>query len=223
VNKHKRAVLFVNGEKTPGFSVKTSPSDWLVAVDGGLRHIVARKRLPDLLIGDLDSVDPRELAACEAAKVEIVRFPAVKEKTDLELALDIAIERGFNNIVIAYAQGSRADHSLANLSVLARPDLKGVDIKLEDGRTAVVLIKGPDQRAITTKPDDLVSLIPWGAPAQGVTTRNLLYPLLDETLLPWQSRGVSNIATAKQAIISLTDGALLVIHTRLSVGSKGKA
>ena len=223
MNKHRRAILYVNGEKTIGFFVKTSPSDWLVAVDGGLRHIVARKRLPDLLIGDLDSVDPRELAACEAANVEIMRFPPVKDKTDLELALDITLERGFTQVVIAYAQGSRVDHALANLTVLARPDLQDVDIKLDDGRTAVVLIKGPDQRAIATKPDDLVSLIPWGVPAKGVTTRNLHFPLLDETLLPWQSRGVSNVATAKQAIISLTDGALLIIHTRPSVALKGKA
>jgi thiamine pyrophosphokinase len=222
VTKNRRAMLFVNGEKTSGFSVRTSPTDWLVAVDGGLRHIVASKRLPDLLIGDLDSVDPYELAACESANIEILRFSPVKDKTDLELGLDVALERGFKQMVIAYAQGSRVDHSISNLSILARPDLQEVDVKLDNGRTQIMLIKGPGKRAITTIPDDLVSLIPWGVPAIGVTTRNLHYPLFDETLLPWQSRGVSNVATAKQAIISLTDGALFVIHTRLNVGLKGK-
>ena len=102
MKEYKRAVLFVNGDATPGFSVSIKPSDWLVAVDGGLRHIFAQNRMPDVLIGDLDSVNPQQLAACEAAQVEILRFPPVKDKTDLELGLDLAIERGFKHIVIAY-------------------------------------------------------------------------------------------------------------------------
>lgn len=220
MTENRRAVLFVNGEKTQGFSVKVSAADWLVAVDGGLRHILAHKRMPDLLIGDLDSVDPRELAICEAAKVEILRFPPIKDKTDLDLALDVALERRFKQIIIVYGQGSRVDHSLANLSILARPDLQEIDVKLDDGKTEIMLIKGPGKCVIVTKPDDLISLIPWGLPAKGVTTQNLHYPLQDETLLPWQSRGVSNVATAKQAIISLAEGALFVIHTRLDPARK---
>ena len=221
MNKFIRAVLFVNGDSTPGFSVRIKSSDWLVAVDGGLHHILALNRLPDLLIGDLDSVDPQQLAVCEAANVETLHFPPVKDKTDLELALDVSIERGFKQITIAYAQGSRADHSLANIAVLARPDLQIADVRLDDGRTEIVLLKGSCRLDLNTQPDDLVSLIPWGVPAQGITTHNLQYPLNNETIFPWQSRGVSNVATAKRVTIGLTDGALLIVHTRLISGPKG--
>jgi thiamine pyrophosphokinase len=223
VDNQKRAILFVNGEETPGYYVKTLPSDLLIAVDGGLRHLFALKQMPDLLIGDLDSVDPNELTTCQAANVEIIRFPVVKDETDLELALDIAIKRGAKQIIIAYAQGSRVDHSLSNLSVLARPDLEDVDIRLDDGKTEIVLIKGPGKRSLITKPKDLVSLLPWGVAAEAVTTQNLHYPLRNEALLPWQSRGVSNIATAKKVTISLTEGSLLVIHTRPEIGPKGNS
>ncbi|MGB4595802.1 MAG: thiamine diphosphokinase [Anaerolineaceae bacterium] len=223
MNKHKRVVLFVNGDATPGFSVKIEPSDWLVAVDGGLRHILARNRLPDLLVGDLDSVEPHQLALCEAADVEILRFSPVKDQTDLELALGVVLTRGFKHIVIAYAQGSHPDHSLANMSLLASPDLLKTDVKLDDGKTTIVMVNNHGKRSISTQPGDLVSLIPWGISAKGITTQNLQYPLNDETLLPWQSRGVSNVATANSVTIRLTEGALFIIHTKPITGYKGKA
>lgn len=223
LNKFKRAILFVNGDSTPGYSLKILPSDWLVAVDGGLRHILVSKRLPNLLIGDLDSVSPSDLSSCEVAKVEIIRFPPVKDQTDLELALNLSLERGFKQVVIAYAQGSRVDHSLANLSLLARPDLHSIDVKLDDGKTEIALLKGPGKLALTTKVGNLVSLIPWGQPAKGITTNNLQYALTDETLLPWQTRGVSNIATAKNVTICLREGDLFVLHARPEIGPKGKS
>lgn len=218
MKEYKRAVLFVNGDATPGFSVSIKPSDWLVAVDGGLRHIFAQNRMPDVLIGDLDSVNPQQLAACEVAQVEILRFTPVKDKTDLELALDLTVERNFKHIVIAYAQGSRHDHSLANMALLARPDLEGLDVKLEDGMTSVNLIKGPAKQVIASLPGNLVSLIPWGVPAQGVTTQNLQYPLVAETLLPWQARGVSNVSLANYFTIHLDQGALFIMQTKPSNG-----
>ena len=90
----KRAVLFVNGQAKPGLEVSLLPGDFLVAVDGGLRHLKRLGLKPDLLIGDLDSVDADELAEIEEVGVEVLRFPPAKDQTDLELALDYALRIG---------------------------------------------------------------------------------------------------------------------------------
>lgn len=221
MENYKRALLYVNGVETPGFFVRGNQSDYLVAVDGGLHHIVVRKRLPDLLIGDLDSVDPREYAACESANIEIIKYPSDKDKSDLELALDLVIERGFKDIIIVYPFGSRIDYSVANITQLYRPDLADVKIALDDGKTEVHLLRDKDKLSLETDPNSLISLIAIGEAAKGITTRNLLYPLTKETLYPWQTRGVSNVPTKKKITVFLTEGKLLVVHTRPYSTAKG--
>ena len=208
----KRAVLFVNGQAKPGFEVSLLPGDFLVAVDGGLRHLKRLGLKPDLLIGDLDSVDADELAEIEEVGVEVLRFPPAKDQTDLELALEYTIEIGYAQIVIAYPFGDRVDHTLGNVSLLLRPDLAGRTVSLDDGQVEARLL---DQGAsLPTQPSDLVSLIPWGEPVEGITTKGLEYPLNNETLVPWQTRGISNVALADTIELDFKSGRLLVINTK---------
>jgi len=208
----KRAVLFVNGQAKPGFEVSLLPGDFLVAVDGGLRHLKRLELKPDMLIGDLDSVDADELAEIEEVGVEVLRFPPAKDQTDLELALVAALTRGYREIVIAFGLGGRLDHSLGNLALLSRPDLKEVSLRFDDGETEVFLA-GASFRAVC-QPGDIVSLLPWNGAARDITTTGLEYPLKGETLLPWQTRGVSNLCTGEEFSVSHGQGGLLVIHQR---------
>lgn len=210
----RRAVLFANGQAKPGFEICLLPGDFLVAVDGGLQHLKRLGLTPDLLIGDLDSVDAAELAEIVDAGIEVLRFPPAKDQTDLELALDYAIESGYAQITIAYAFGDRVDHTLGNLSLLNRPDLAGITLTLDDGQVEARLL---DKNAsLPTQPGDLVSLIAWGAPVEGITTKGLEYPLNNETLTPWQTRGISNVALADSIEITVKSGRLLIIRTKLN-------
>lgn len=212
----KRAVLFVNGQAKPGFEVNLLPGDYLVAVDGGLHHLKRLGLKPHLLIGDLDSVDASELAEVMEAGLEVHRFPPAKDQTDLELALEYVLKAGYAQIVVAYAFGDRVDHTLGNLSLLTRPDLAGKTLSLEDGQVAARLL---DQSAsLPTQPGELISLLAWGAPVEGITTKGLEYPLKDETLVPWQARGISNVALADSIELDFKSGRLLVIRTKLSSG-----
>jgi len=98
----KRAVLFTNGQAKAGFEVNLLPGDFLIAVDGGLHHLKRLGLKPDLLIGDLDSVDANELAEVIDAGIEVQRFLPAKDQTDLELALEYTLKNGYAHIVIAY-------------------------------------------------------------------------------------------------------------------------
>ncbi len=207
-----RAVLLANGQAKPGFEISWLPDDFLVAVDGGLNHLTRLGLKPHLLIGDLDSADPIELANVIEAGIEVMRFPPAKDQTDLELALDYALNLGYAQIVIAYPFGDRIDHTLGNLSLLSRPDLAGKSVVLEDGQVEARLLSG--SASLPTQPGELVSLIAWGAPVEGITTNGLEYPLSNETLVPWQNRGISNVATADEIEIKIKSGNLLVIKTK---------
>lgn len=208
----KRAVLFANGQAKPGFEISLIPGDFLVAVDGGLRHLRRLGLKPDLLIGDLDSVNPDELAELVKAGIEVRQFPPAKDQTDLELALDHAFEIGYTQIIIAYAFGDRVDHTLGNISLLARPDLEGITLSLDDGQVEARLLK--QSASLPTQPGDLISLFPWGEPVDGISTKGLEYPLYNETLLPWQARGISNIALGDSIELEIQSGRLLVIKTK---------
>jgi thiamine pyrophosphokinase len=207
-----RAVLFANGQARPGFEVSLLPGDFLVAVDGGLRHLRRLGIKPQLLIGDLDSVSAGELAEAIDSGIEVQRFPPAKDQTDLELALEYALKAGYAQIVIAYPFGDRVDHTLGNLSLLARPDLAEKTLSLEDGQVEARLLN--TSACLPTQPGDLISLIAWGAPIEGITTKGLEYPLNHETLLPWQTRGISNVALADSIDLDFKSGRLLVIRTK---------
>ena len=207
-----RAVLFANGQARPGFEISLLPGDFLVAVDGGLHHLTRIGLKPHLLIGDLDSVDASELAEIIEAGIEVQRFPPAKDKTDLELALEYALKIGYAQIVIAYPFGDRVDHTLGNLSMLTRPDLLGKTLLLDDGLVEARLLNA--SASLSTQPGELVSLIAWSVPVEGITTKGLQYPLNNETIVPWQTRGISNVALAELIELDFKSGRLLVIRTK---------
>lgn len=211
-----RAVLFTNGQARAGFEISLLPGDFLVAVDGGLRHLKRLGLKPDLLIGDLDSVDASELAEIIDTGIEVMRFPPAKDQTDLELALEYALKNDYAQIVIAYPFGDRVDHTLGNLSLLSRPDLPGRTLSLDDGQVEAHLLDA--SASLPTQPGDLVSLIAWGAPVEGIITKGLEYSLNNETLVPWQTRGISNVALADLIEIDFVSGRLLVIRTKSGSG-----
>lgn len=211
MKKTKSVLLVANGEPQSDLDVLVSQHDFLIAVDGGLRHLLSRNLMPDLLIGDLDSITQAELAVCQQQQVEILRFKPDKDESDLELALLEASHRGFQKITIACASGGRIDHMLSSLALLFHPALQGLEVVFLDGFSRISVVNG--ELTLPTAPADLISLLPWGRTASGVSTVGLRYPLNGETLLPYKTRGLSNVALGNQISVRLREGQLLVIHT----------
>ncbi len=213
---NQRAVLFANGADPKKGRLKFSAEDYLVAVDAGLQHLFSRGFLPDLLVGDLDSIKPDDLKHCLERGVEILRFPPEKDQTDLELALEEAVRRGFSDVLIAFGLGGRIDHTLGNLALLKNPLSEEAFIHFDDGQSEVLLLN--EKRfmwAVHTNPGDIISLIPWQGDVRGVRTEGLKYPLAGETLILGQARGVSNLALGEYVSVSLESGSLLFIRYRL--------
>jgi thiamine pyrophosphokinase len=211
-----RAVIFANGELNyPQQTLKwISEDDLLIAADGGSRHCLALGVIPDILIGDFDSLEPEQLADFESEGSQVYQHPARKDFTDLELALRYACEQGVDDILVFGALGARWDQTLANLLLPAHPDLASARISLIDGLQEIRLVRPAETLFVQGLPGDTVSLIPLNANADGVSTRGLEYPLLDEILAFGATRGVSNVLVGNAAEISLQAGLLLCILIR---------
>jgi thiamine pyrophosphokinase len=207
-------IIFANGEiEDPKLLTPILKwGEFLITADGGLKHIRNLGLIPNLVIGDMDSVSRDDVKWLCQNQVETRKFPKKKDQTDLELALLEAVERGGDPVIVIGALGGRIDQTLANIFLLLMPELASVDVRLDDGHEEVFLIK--NQAEVRGKKGDMVSLLPILSPAKGIKTKGLKYSLNNETLLPEHSRGVSNVMEAEKAEISLKSGLLLCIHTR---------
>jgi len=185
----------------------------VIAADGGLRHVLALGRRPDVLIGDLDSLPAGVLAA--GAADEVIRYHRDKDETDLELALLHATGRyPDHEVVILGGFGGRFDHMLANILLLAHPRLLGRPIRFVHDRESAWLISAarPGETRIGGRPGDIVSLLPLGGDALVAATTGLRWPLHEERLAFGPARGVSNEMTAPVATVRLRKGIVVCVH-----------
>jgi thiamine pyrophosphokinase len=211
-----RAVIFANGtlNKPRQILAVLQQGDKLIAADGGARHCRAMGLTPDVVIGDFDSLSADELAQLERDGAQVVRYPSRKDFTDLELALQHAVSLGADDILVFGALGARWDQTLANLLLPAAPGLEHVCIRLLDGPQEIALLRAGEAHTLNGQAGDIVSLVPLGGHAYGITTTGLEYALMDGTLYFGATRGISNVLLGKQATVRLEHGLLLctIIH-----------
>jgi thiamine pyrophosphokinase len=189
-------------------------ASWVVAADAGAMAALELGLRPDLVVGDLDSIAPRDLERVRALDIPVEARPADKDESDTELALRAVLDRGPEAVTILGALGgSRIDHALANVWLLALPAAAGREVVILDDRCRTRLLSGPGQLELPGPTGDLVTLLPFDGSAHGVTTEGLAYPLRDEALHAGPSRGLSNVRTEREAAISLRAGRLLIIET----------
>lgn len=207
-------LIFANGviADTNWFEPYLAGALSVIAADGGIRYPMAVGHLPDLLIGDLDSLPDGVAGSMAEWDMEVLRHSRDKDETDLELALLIAAQRFPQaTLYILGGFGGRLDHTLANIVLLAHPALIDHPVFLLDKGELAWLIASDSE--IIGQPGDTVSLIPLGGPVHVADTTGLRWPLADETLDFGPARGISNEMTGHQATIHLQSGLLLCFHT----------
>ena len=213
-----RAIIFANGnlEKWPADFELTPATDLIIAANGGAHHCLARNVSPHVVVGDMDSLDPEILADLKSQGVEIKSYPPRKDETDLELALQEALDRKASDIIILGALGKRWDMTLANVFVLAAPFLQGIHTRILDGRQEITCLGGGQKAVFNGRPGDVLSLSPLHDLAGGITLKGLEYPLKNATLPLGSTRGISNVFTGGTAEVELKTGCLLVCVTHLA-------
>lgn len=209
-----RALIIANGQLGDAASVSHAlrKDDLLIAADGGGQHFLDLNLVPDLIVGDMDSLSPEAVEQLEAKGARVVRHARRKDETDLELAVAEAINAGVDDILIFGALGKRWDMTLANVLLPADRAFRNTCISLIDGNQRVTLLQPGKTHHIEGTRGDTLSLIPLAGDATGITTEHLDFPLRQETLHFGSPRGVSNVFLADHASVRFETGLLLCIH-----------
>lgn len=187
----------------------------VIAADAGAVTLERLGRVPDRLVGDLDSIPRGLLARLRDAEVAIDRHPTDKDASDTELALEAALATAATEVVVLGAiGGARLDHELANLLLLADPEVARRDVRIVHGRTTVRALHPGGRLTLQGTAGDLVTLLPIGGDAAGVQIVGVRWPLAGATLRLGRSRGLSNEVVEPPASVSLERGTLLVVEHR---------
>ena len=182
------------------------PADFLLAADGGLRHLEKLNLTPQGILGDFDSLG----YIPTGAQV----FPVEKDDTDAMLAARKGLELGYREFLFYGAlDGPRLDHTVANFQTLQFLADHGATGYLV-GRDYLVTVVKNETISFDEKAEGILSLFCLSADARGVTIRGLHYELEDGTLTPGFPLGVSNHFTGKAAAITVKDGSLLAMWDR---------
>jgi thiamine pyrophosphokinase len=213
------AIIVADGEVRHGAALEAALATvdpLVVAADGGAIKAQQLGLAPQVVVGDGDSLPKDRADELRQSGVEVLVHPAAKDESDTELAVREAVMRGATSIVVLGAfGGSRVEHAVANLLLLASPDLAGIDAALVDGPSTVRIIGvgGAGEIRLRGTPGDYVSLLPLAERVVGVSTSGLRFPLADATLVQGPARGLSNELTGSEATVSTRSGRLAVIHT----------
>lgn len=204
--------------------LSVSGADLVIAADGAAAKALSAGVVPDIVIGDGDSLDPESRARLERLEVPIGAADPAKDESDTELCLLAAVDAGASRVTLLGALGGRRpEHSVANLLLLADPRFDGIDVSIVGHGSTLTRIGGTDEAGslhIAGQPGDYVSLFALAGPVQGVRTEGLRFPLAGETLAVGPARGLSNELLDHMAEVQCERGWLLVIHTRRSIESE---
>jgi thiamine pyrophosphokinase len=183
-------------------------ADLVLAADGGGALCLEAGVVPDVVVGDLDSLSRADEAALRESGARFVVFPTEKDETDLDLAIAEARVCGADHVLATGVLGGRVDHTLASLgSLVGASDL--APIVVEPDMTAWVLSAEGRAQVALHSPGATVSLFAFEGPAT-VTCQGFRYPLHAATLRALSSLGVSNVITSDEATIELHAGTLIV-------------
>lgn len=203
---NKKCYIVGAGDNS-GTNFTKKDNELVIAVDGGLQILQDMNIIPDIIIGDFDSL------GYVPDGENVIKHEIKKDDTDTMLAVKYAIENGYNDIEIFGGTGGRIDHTIANLQTMLFASQKGVSIKMIDATNEYVVITDSDIELMEPKGKGL-AVFAMGGIASGVNIRNAEYMAENITLKPDNPMGVSNSFIGKKVEISVDNGSLLIIYEK---------
>ena len=209
-----RALILAGGDQPDPALLDARWPGWrdaslIVAADGGARHAAPLGVPLHHVVGDFDSLSAADADELEAAGVTIERFPTNKDATDTELALFAALDAGATDVTILCTWGGRSDHAVGTLALLAHPRCGGARVTILDEQTRTQLVRAGAELTLHGAGERIISITPWGGDAT-VSATGVRWTLNCAVLVAGSTRGISNVATAADVVITVHDGAVLV-------------
>ncbi len=199
----KRALIFGGGVYGDEFPVITE-NDYIMAADKGNEILKSHGVTPHITVGDFDS-------SSSVPEGNVIVLPVEKDITDSHAAVNIALEKGYDEIIIYGGMGGRPDHSFANYTLLVSLAQKNIKASLVGENYTVTAVKNGTV-TLDGKKGKTVSVFCWSEKSTGVTFEGLYYPLENAELENSFALGVSNSFTGNTAKISVENGTLLIMN-----------
>ena len=208
-----RAAVFLNGAPdSPGLiQAVAGRAELVVAADGGARYALDAGVVPDLVVGDMDSLGEDLAREAERRGATLERYPVRKDKMDGHLAVLAARERGATTADLLCAAGGRFGALFAVPHILLAAERIGMRSAVVADWGRMFVIEGRP-RVVAGSARDSVSIFPLSGPATGVTLEGMSYPLEDADLYPGDTLGFHNELIGTEARVSVERGALLVVQ-----------
>lgn len=187
-------------------------SDFIICADGGMDHLLAINKRPDLVIGDLDSISESSLNYIKNNNVTVEKYSSIKDTTDTDLAMEYLIDNGFKEITLMGVTGTRQDHTMANILLLNTLHNKGIRGKIVDDNNIIQLID--DYLELEFIEKSYVSVIPITEEGIVVSLLGFFYNLEEETIMFGSTYGISNKIIDNRGIIKIHSGKALVFVSK---------
>lgn len=211
------AAVVAGGDFSPADLLILDKAGLVIAADSGLEYVYAFGRRAHLAIGDMDSCPQEVLEKAAGEGVPSTRYPAEKDSTDTELAVEEAIKQGYRSIVLLGGWGgTRPEHSLGNVGLVERCAVRGVDLVLlfpGGSMFGICANSGSLVRKVIGNIGDWVSLIPVSRKVLGVWLSGFKYPLKGAILQRGSTLGISNELSSEVGEVKIEEGSLLVVYT----------
>ncbi len=213
----KKCIIFTGGAPIccSAFSEEKFEDYFIIAADSGCAQLDMLNNsgfriFPDILLGDMDSYN-KENAVTKYPKAEFLSFPPEKDYTDTQLALSVAIEKGYTDIEIIGGTGNRADHYLANLALLRKYASLGKRVAINDGKNKISYCKDGKTSVENDGKFKYFSIIPDGTGLKGVSIKGAKYPLYNADIDRDIPITVSNEIADKKCEITAKSGSFFLI------------
>ena len=204
-----RALIYTGGEIRPENIIeKPVEGDLVIAADAGLLNARRLGVVPDILLGDFDSLGEPDVSK----ETELIRVPAEKDDTDTQLAVRIALERGATELVLIGGLEGRLDHTLSSLAILEELDKKHIHACFTSGQNRARFLRN-NSTLIPRGGFRYLSLIAADESVRGVTVEGCKYPLKKAKLSRLYQYAVSNELTGNCALIDVRRGGIWIIES----------
>lgn len=214
----KKCVIVSGGSINDSFAVqiiKKVEPDYIIGVDSGLNFLYRNKIMPTHVVGDFDSVEEKVIAYYKnKGSIPIHEFNPVKDATDTEIAMNLAVELEVNELWILGATGTRLDHVMANIQILKIALDQGIRAYILDECNRISLWKQEIHLSKADRYGEYFSVFPLGGTVRDVSIQGAKYPLSHYEMSPYESRTVSNEFDEEHVTITFPQGIVLLMETK---------
>lgn len=207
----KTRAILVTGGKAPSLKFlkevrKRFPKALWVCADHGADQVLAAGLMPDAVLGDMDSLSRPSRERLDKAQVDFHVFPVEKDVTDTQIALDYLFEEGVQEVILLGGFGSRLDHSLANVMLLAGYTRRGKSLVMMDEVNCMRYVDPGEYRV--PQAQGFFSLVPLDSEGMTLSLEGFRYPLEETKVAFGKSRLVSNkwLPSCESGLVRIKSG-----------------